>query len=219
MVAVGYQVDTAVAQQLAVVAESQIALTTGPNVIASTLPQSAQGELQSWIAREGSRSSSEPMELSLGGIEYQVASVFIHRAPGTGQCFVLMSLEPVNHFLHQLNGKISLVAISAVILAAVLLSFFSRTISRPLENLVAGVRALAAGNYSYSITPSGSGEVAELGRAFAAMQRELLESQRRWAAAERISVLGRASSSILTICVTTSPPSSPTRSFFTRLTN
>ena len=58
VVAVGYQVDTAVAQQLAVVAESQIALTTGPNVIASTLPQSAQGELQSWIAREGSRSGS-----------------------------------------------------------------------------------------------------------------------------------------------------------------
>lgn len=197
VVAVGYQVDTAVAQQLAVVAESQIALTTGPNVIASTLPQSAQGELQSWIAREGSRSGSQPMELSLDGVEYQVASVFIHRAPGTPvQCFVLMSLEPVNHFLHQLNGTISLVAISAVILAAVLLSFFSRTISRPLENLVAGVRALAAGNYTYSITPSGSGEVAELGRAFEAMQRELLESQRRWVAAERISALGRASSSI-----------------------
>jgi signal transduction histidine kinase len=65
-----------------------------------------------------------------------------------------------------------------------------------LDNLVSGVRALAAGNYTYSIKPSGSSEVAELGEAFATMRSELLESQRRWAATERVSALGRAASSI-----------------------
>jgi signal transduction histidine kinase len=197
VVAVGYQVDTAVAAQLAAAAGSQVALTTGGNVIASTLPFSEQGELQKWVASAYQSRAREPLELKLGGEEFQVSSVFLHRTPGTAvQCYVLMSLEPVNHFVLQLNRTISEVGISAVIVAALLLSIFSRTITRPLDNLVAGVRALAAGNYTYSITPSGSSEVKELGEAFATMRSKLLETQRRWAAAERISALGRAASSI-----------------------
>jgi len=196
VVAVGYQVDTAVAQQLAAVAESQVALTTGSNVIASTLSNQEQNALQQWIASAGT-GVTLPRELTLNGNEYEASSVFIHRAPGTPvECYVLMELEPINHFIRQLNTTISVVGISAVILAALLLSIFSRTITRPLDNLVSGVRALATGNYTYSIQPSGSSEVAELGEAFATMRSELLETQRRWAAAERISALGRASSSI-----------------------
>ena len=196
VVALGYQVDTAVAEQLAAVAESQVALTTGTNVIASTLSLGEQAELQHWIALDGVHSTL-PHELTLDGSEYEAGSVFIHRAPGTPvQCYVLMSLEPVSHFIRQLNTTISVVGISAVILAALLLSIFSRTITHPLDNLVSGVRALAAGNYTYSIKPSGSSEVAELGEAFATMRSELLESQRRWAATERVSALGRAASSI-----------------------
>jgi len=197
VVAIGYQLDAAVAEQLAAVAESQVALTTGNSVIASTLSPREQTALQNWMAADRPHSPPGPLELTLAGNEYQVSSVFIHRGPGTPvQCYVLMSLEPVNHFIGQLNTTITIVGISAVILAALLLSIFSRTITRPLDNLVAGVRALAAGNYTYSITPSGSSEVAELGEAFATMRRELLETQRRWAAAERISALGRAASSI-----------------------
>jgi signal transduction histidine kinase len=196
VVALGYQVDTAVAEQLAAVAESQVALTTGTNVIASTLSLGEQAELQHWIAVDGVHSTL-PHELTLDGNEYEAGSVFIHRAPGTPvQCYVLMSLEPVSHFIRQLNTTISAVGISAVILAALLLSIFSRTITHPLDNLVSGVRALAAGNYTYSIKPSGSSEVAELGEAFATMRSELLDSQRRWAATERVSALGRAASSI-----------------------
>jgi signal transduction histidine kinase len=79
---------------------------------------------------------------------------------------------------------------------ALLLSFVSRTITHPLDNLVSGVRALAAGDYIFSITPRGSSEVAELGEAFSKMRDDLLASQRRWMAAERIAALGRAASSI-----------------------
>jgi hypothetical protein len=97
IVALGYQVDTAVAEQLAAVAESQVALTTGTNVIASTLSLGEQAELQHWIAVDGVHSTL-PHELTLDGNEYEAGSVFIHRAPGTPvQCYVLMSLEPVSH--------------------------------------------------------------------------------------------------------------------------
>src|SRR5438034_9903320 len=88
-----------------------------------------------------------------------------------------------------------MIGISTVFLGALLLSFVSRTITHPLDNLVSGVRALAAGDYMFSITPRGSSEVAELGEAFSKMRSELLASQRRWIAAERIAALGNAASS------------------------
>jgi signal transduction histidine kinase len=76
------------------------------------------------------------------------------------------------------------------------LRFVSGTITRPLDNLVAGVRALAAGNYTYSITPRGSSEVAELGESFSKMRGELLASQRKQIETERVAALGRAANSI-----------------------
>ena len=81
-------------------------------------------------------------------------------------------------------------------LAALLLSFVSRTITHPLDNLVAGVRALAQGDYTYSINLRGSSEVLELGEAFSKMRGELRTSEQRRFAAERIAALGRAASSI-----------------------
>jgi signal transduction histidine kinase len=62
--------------------------------------------------------------------------------------------------------------------------------------LVAGVRALARGDYTYSITPRGSSEVAELGESFSKMRGELLASQRKQIETERVAALGRAAHSI-----------------------
>jgi signal transduction histidine kinase len=107
-----------------------------------------------------------------------------------------MSLEPANAFLRRLNRTIILLGVSAIVLAGLLLSFVSRTITHPLDDLVAGVRALAGGDYGYSINPRGSSEVAELGEAFSKMRGELLAAEQRRFANERIAALGRAASSI-----------------------
>jgi signal transduction histidine kinase len=107
-----------------------------------------------------------------------------------------MSLQPANAFLERLNRTILILGFSAILLAGLLLSFVSRTITHPLDNLVAGVRALAEGNYAYSIDPRGSSEVAELGEAFSKMRGELLTSEQRRFATERIAAFGRAASSI-----------------------
>lgn len=195
LIAIGYQVDSTVAQHLALGAGSQIVLASEGNVIASTLPASADAELQNWIRKQGAELDTNARELKLSAGQYQAASVLIHNGPPV-RCYVLVSLEHANGFLQQLNRTVVILGVSAVLLAALLLSFVSRTITRPLENLVAGVRALAAGDYAYSITPRGSSEVAELGDAFSRMRDELLASQQRWIATERIAALGRAASSI-----------------------
>jgi signal transduction histidine kinase len=196
ILAVGYQIDANVAEQLALVAGGPIALTTGDKIIASTLSPADQAELEQLIPKRFGAGAASG-ELALGNEQYQTASVVIHSGPPASvKCYVLMSLQPTNAYLRRLNRTIFLLGISAVALAALLLSFVAQTITHPLENLVSGVRALAMGNYTYSITPRGSSEVAELGEAFSKMRGELLAYQQRRFATERIAAVGRAANSI-----------------------
>jgi signal transduction histidine kinase len=196
IIAVGYQIDATVAAQLSVASGSQIALATGDKIIATTLSAPEERELQGlmhpdWDIAGGSR------ELVLGADSYQAATVSLHEGPPANvKCYVLMSLQPANAFLERLNRTILILGFAAILLAGLLLSFVSRTITHPLDNLVAGVRALAEGNYAYSIDPRGSSEVAELGEAFSKMRGELLTSEQRRFATERIAAFGRAASSI-----------------------
>ena len=197
ILAVGYQVDSTVAEQLSLVADSQIALTAGDDVIASTLAPQAVGEFQRWITLKETSAGSITRQLALGSDQYEMASVLIHNGPPTPiRCYVLMSLEPANVLLQRLNRMIVVLVLSAVLFAALILTFVSRTITRPLDNLLAGVRALGGGDYAYSITPRGSSEVVELSEAFSKMRGELLASQQRWRANARVAALGRAASSI-----------------------
>ncbi len=196
VLAIGYQIDSTVAQQLALASGGQIALATGDEIIASTLSPAEEKKLQGEIrqkpdAVDGSR------EIVLGDEPYEVATVLIHNGPPASvKCYVLMSLQPADAFLHRLNRKILILGVSAIVLAGLLLTFVSRTITHPLDDLVAGVRALAKGDYAYSIRPRGSSEVAELGDAFSKMRGELLTSEQRRFAIERIAAFGRAASSI-----------------------
>ncbi len=196
ILAIGYQIDSTVAQQLALASGGQIALATGGEIIASTLSASEEKTLQGEIRREP-EAAIESREIVLGDEPFQVDTVLIHQGPpATVKCYVLMSLQPANAFLSRLNRRILILGVSAFALAGLLLTFVSRTITHPLDDLVAGVRALAKGDYAYSIRPSGSSEVAELGDAFSKMRGELLTSEQRRFAIERIAAFGRAASSI-----------------------
>src|SRR5208282_3263980 len=196
VLAVGYQVDSKVAEQLALVSGSQIALTTDDKVITSTLTAPEETELQSSLGRQTGPEASARVMI-LGADQYEAASALIRNGPSTPiRCYVLVSLKQTNGFIQRLNQIIFILGASALALAALLLSFVSRTITRPLDNLVAGVRALTLGDYGYSVTPQGSSEVAELGDAFSKMRSELLVAQQRSLAAERIAALGRAAGSI-----------------------
>lgn len=197
LIAVGYQIDSSVAERLALVAGSDIALTTGNKVIASTLSPTEESQLAAWIANHDAPPAAGALPVALGPNQYQLASVSLRqRSQAPVLCYVLMPLQRTNQFLDELNRTIIILGVGAVVLAALLLTFFSRTITRPLEDLVAGVRALASGDYAYTVTPRGSSEVAELGKAFSKMRGDLLDSQQRWLAAERTAALGRAAGSL-----------------------
>ncbi len=196
LIAVGYQIDESFAEQLARVAGSQIALASNNDVIATTLTPADEQGLKPHL-NEGSSGDVGVQEISLASGKYEVASVLLQESlPTPVRCFVLLPLTRTNAFLQHLNKTIFLLGVAAIVFAAILFTVISRAVTRPLDNLVAGVRALAAGDYAYSITPRGSSEIAELGHAFANMRTRLLESQMHRIEAERIAALGRTASSI-----------------------
>jgi len=195
--AIGYQVDSTVAEHLALVAGNQIALASGDTLIASTLPPKDEAALQRRLSQLSLESKPEEHEIALATDEYAFSSVLLHGAlPSPVRCYVMMPMGPVNSSMSRLNRTIFILGASAVLFGGLLFGFVSRRITRPLDNLVSGVRALATGNYTYSITPEGATEVAELSAAFAKMRGELLDSQRQQIETERIAALGRAASSI-----------------------
>jgi signal transduction histidine kinase len=196
-VVIGYEVDSSIAEQLAVVAESKIVLTSDDKVIASTFSPGEESEIQKRILARQLSPGSNTQETLLGNKGYQVTSIaFYEGSPSAVQCYVFIPLERPMGFIRELNRTILIVGISAVLLALLLLRFVAGTITRPLDNLVSGVRALAAGDYTYAITPRGSSEVAELGETFSKMRGDLMASQRKQIETERVAALGRAASSI-----------------------
>jgi signal transduction histidine kinase len=195
--AVGYQVDSAVAQQLSVATGNQIALTTGGTVIASTLPQRDSAELQRRMQSGAFSAANTSGDIALETDKYAYSSVLLHgSSPSPVRCYVMMPLVPVSTFIRRLNYSIYIAGGLAVLFGMILFGFVARTITHPLDNLVAGVKALAAGDFTYSITPRGSTELRELSNSFAQMRGQLLALQKNRIESERIAALARAAGSI-----------------------
>jgi len=197
LLAVGYQVDSAVAQQLSVAANNQIALATSDTVIASTLPERDAAEFQRRMRSGAFSSASTSGEIALETDQYVYSSVLLQgSSPAPVRCYVMMPLVPVNSFIKHLNYSIYVAGGLAVLFGMILFGFVARTITHPLDNLVAGVKALAAGDFTYSITPRGSTELVELSTSFAQMRGQLLALQQNRIEYERIAALARAAGSI-----------------------
>jgi signal transduction histidine kinase len=195
LLAVGYEVDASVAQQLAIASGNQIVLTTGHDVVAATLPEADQTALQELLRAD--RLPLSDMDAALTTDHYAFSSVLLSGDdPLPVRCYVLMPLAPVNLAMNRLNRTIFILGGSAVVLGGLLFGFVASTVTRPLDNLVAGVHALAGGDFTYSIAASGSIEVSELSESFADMRAQLLVSQKQRMEAGRLAALATAASSI-----------------------
>ena len=91
-----------------------------------------------------------------------------------------------------------LVTLGAVLLllSGALAMYLSTTITRPLDRLVAGARALGSGNFDYHFQRAGAREIRELGEAFDRMRGRLRSAREELVAAERLATIGQMASSI-----------------------
>ena len=193
----GYEIDDRVARDLSRVAASEVAFRYGDSVVRSTLKPAQESELLRVPPRTAAGGPPQGDQIRLGEERFLATAVDLP-TPGTPalNLWVLKSFDQATAFLSSLNELLLALGLTAVLAGSLLVFLISHTFTRPLENLVAGVRALEQGDYAYPLQARGGDEVAEVTGTFDRMRRNLQKTQRELLDAERLATIGRMASSI-----------------------
>ena len=194
---VGYEISDAVAADLSRIASSQVAFYYGNVLVVSTLQREQESDLARFIPNPSGPSLSGPREVGLGEEEFLATTVEL--APSVApfvRLTVLKSFDKAAVFLDALNRLLLALGAIAILGGGVLVFLISRTFTKPLANLVAGVRALEKGDFAYPVANRSGDEVAELTAAFERMRASLQRTQQELLGAERLATIGRMASSI-----------------------
>jgi signal transduction histidine kinase len=172
--AVGDKIDEQAAHDFSNIASSEVAFYWGDNVAASTLAPSQLSQLSQHVRAESRNQEALPREIQLGNERYLATTVNL--SPGSGpevSLTILKSFDKATAFLAGLNRVLLGLGLLSVIAGSALVFFISHTFTRPLASLVAGVRALEAGDFGYPLESSGGDEVAQVTGAFDRMRANL----------------------------------------------
>ena len=193
---IGYEINDRLAAYVRKVAGSEVAFSSGTEIVGTTLtPSQAQSSsIQNLIA---GLVQNDPRDIEIGSERFLATSLVLSGSgPTPVRLSVLGSYDRATKFVDQLNRYLLLLGLAAILVGSALVFFISHTFTRPLASLVAGVRALEAGDFHHPLDPRGGDEVAELTRAFDRMRTSLLKSQRDLLESEQLATIGRMASSI-----------------------
>ncbi len=194
---IGYEIDDTLASQVSRIAASQVAFYYGDTIVRSTLDPTHEAELSRHPIVQSAPGIPEPEQVQLGDERFLATSLELaaDKAPSV-RLSVLKSYDQATAFLDSLNRLLLALGLTAVLGGSALLFFISHTFTRPLGNLVEGVRALGRGDFHYHLDARGGDEVAEVTRAFNRMRDSLLKTQQELIDAERLATIGRMASSV-----------------------
>lgn len=186
-VVIGYSIDHEVAQQVSAVADADVAFLVDGTLSATTLP--AGTTLPQNIA-------AAPQSIKLGKETYTASAETLPSTDGHVELIVLKSYTRASSYLRRVNNWILALGLSALVIAALLAAYISRTVTSPIESLVAGTRALGQGDFSYRFATTGAVEVRELAQSFDRMRSELQSTQSELLEIDRLATIGRMASSV-----------------------
>jgi HAMP domain-containing protein len=182
----GYEIDDRLARDLSRVAASEVAFRYGDAIVRSTLKPAQESELLRAAPRLALGSSRQGDQITLGGERFLATSVNLSTAGEPAlNLWVLKSFDRATAFLRNLNELLLALGLMALLAGSLLVFLISHTFTRPLENLVAGVRALELGDFGFPLQAKGDDEVAELSGTFDRMRKNLQNTQRELLDAER----------------------------------
>ena len=191
---IGYEIDERLAREVSKVSASQVAFSYGGEIVATTLTplQASSVNVLAAGASEGS-----PQDVEVGKENFVATSLDLSgvQKPPV-RLTVLGSYDQAAQFLGNLNRLLLLLGLTAVVIGSGLVFLISDTFTRPLGNLVEGVRALEHGDFHHPLDARGSDEVAELTSAFDRMRSSLLKTQQALLESEQLATIGRMASSI-----------------------
>ena len=103
-----------------------------------------------------------------------------------GVLLVGSSRRDLAALVREIRRSGGLAAAVGILLGAALSFWAARRITRPVERLAAGARAVASGNWKARVEVESSDEIGELARAFNSMTLELVEQRERLVQTERV---------------------------------
>jgi len=191
----GYSIDNRVSRQVSEAAAADVIFLASDNIVSSTLDAQHNLDLQK---QNGSiPPQAVEQDLWLGKEHYLAASVPISTLSETPvRLLVLKSFDQASLFAMRLNRLLVVLGLLVIAIATLLALYISSTITRPLDDLLAGARALGSGDFNYPLTAGGTKELRELSHAFDAMRDQLRRSQQELVESARLAVIGRMASSI-----------------------
>jgi signal transduction histidine kinase len=192
----GYEIDDKVARELSRIAASEVAFRYGDVIVRSTLKPAQESELLRVTPASKTNGTLEAGSIRLGEERFLATSLSLPSPGAPLNLWVLKSVDQGTAFLNTLNGLLLALGLTAVLVGSALVFLISHTFTRPLDNLVAGVRALEKGDYEYPLEARGGDEVAEVTVTFDRMRKNLQKTQRELLDAERLATIGRMASSI-----------------------
>jgi signal transduction histidine kinase len=193
----GYEIDDSVTRALSRVSASEVAFRYGDSIVQSTLKPAQESELLRVSPRTAAGGPPQGDQIRLGEERFLATAVDLPTSGAPAlNLWVLKSFDQATSFLSSLNELLIALGLTAVLAGSLLVFFISHTFTRPLENLVAGVRALEQGDYAYPLQSRGGDEVAEVTGTFDRMRKNLQKTQRELLDAERLATIGRMASSI-----------------------
>jgi len=191
----GYDVDSLVASRLkADTGGSEFLFVLDGQPIASSLTPEAARLVAS---RLPARPTLEP--IGAGGIQYAVRPTPLLDIAGNpiGSLWILRSFEAASERLAALRRKIILLWLLAVAASLGLTYLLARRIVEPLKELDRAAAEVARQNYGHRVKVVSQDELGRLARTFNAMCASILQARQELIRQERISTIGRLSSSIV----------------------
>ena len=193
----GHEISSQFAMERSRVASSQVAFYYGTTLIVSTLLSAQEAELTHRYPNPEQLSGEEPKEVYLGNEQFLASTVTLlpSVAPYV-RMSVLKSYDKAAVYLDNLNKLLLGLGALAILAGSLLVFFISTTFTKPLADLVAGVRALEKGDFAYPLSSRSRDEVGEVTNAFDKMRSNLSRTQKELIEAERLATIGRMASSI-----------------------
>ena len=195
-VIIGYAIGSQETQDVSEAAAAEVAILVDDEVAATTVPYGRLADLRS-SSRNLNGITRVPEKIQLDHEAYlAAASSLSTKGQGRAKIVVLKSYDRASEYLRRVNQWVLALGFFSLVIGLMLASAVSRTVTRPLEALVAGARALGQGDFTYSLTTEGAVEVRELSLAFDRMRGELKSTQAKLIASDRLATIGRMASSV-----------------------
>ena len=191
----GYLMDEPVAQGLKdATGGSEFVFTSGGMIVATTLEPAAARRI------DPAKPPSQGIQrIVAGGVEYRMLGTPLLDVQGRtiGQLYILRSFESARQHIATLSRNIALIWLLAVLLGLGLTYGLAHRVLRPVKELDRGATEVARGNYDYRVPVKSQDELGRLAQTFNAMSASIQSGRQELIRQERISTIGRLSTSIV----------------------